>query len=146
MENISAVNNQVQSVLSTKTGSLQFSLLVKGFHFEKALMEEHFNENYIESNKFSKSTFSGTIADVSKVNFAKDGVYPVSVTGDLMMHGVTKKTTAPGTITIKNGVVNASAKFSVKLADFNIVIPKLVKDVVKELQDVTVNITYDKKM
>lgn len=146
MENISAVNNQVMSVLVPQTGTFQFSLLVKGFHFEKALMEEHFNENYIESDKFPKSSFTGLITDLSKVNFSKDGSYPISVSGDLMIHGVTKKTTAPGTIVIKDGVISATSKFGVKLSDFNISVPKLVKDNIKEIQDVTVSCTYDKKM
>lgn len=146
MENISAVNNQVMSVLVPSTGAIQFSLLMRGFHFEKALMEEHFNENYVESTKFPKSTFTGSITDLTKVNFSKDGNYEVTVSGDLMIHGVTKKTTAGGSISIKGGVISAHAKFIVKLADFDITIPKLVKDNINQNQEVTVNCVYDKKM
>src|SRR5437868_4715809 len=73
IENISANNNQVMSVLSVPTGEMQFSVLIKSFHFEKALMEEHFNENYLESNKFPKAIFKGAVLDMSKINLAKDG-------------------------------------------------------------------------
>ena len=73
IENIEAHNRSVTCVLDTKTGNLQFSVPIKGFEFEKALMQEHFNENYAESDKFPKSTFKGTITDISTVNLQKDG-------------------------------------------------------------------------
>ena len=146
MENISADNNQVMSVLNQQTGEFQFSVLIKGFHFQKALMEEHFNENYLESSKYPKATFKGTISDLSKVDFKKDGNYAVTVSGDMTIHGITKKLSSPGTITVKNGVPAANAKFPVKLADYNIAIPKLVKDNIAEIVDVTVSCVYDQKM
>ncbi|MGF2414727.1 MAG: YceI family protein, partial [Ferruginibacter sp.] len=146
MEDIKADNNQVLCVLNTQTGELQFSLLNKGFHFEKALMEEHFNENYIESNKFPKSTFKGTVADISKVNFASDGTYPITVKGDLTMHGVTKITTASGNIIVKDGKATAASKFTAKLADYNISIPGAVKNNISESIEITVNCNLDQKM
>lgn len=146
MEDIKADNNQVLCVLNTQTGELQFSLLNKGFHFAKALMEEHFNENYIESNKFPKSTFKGTIADIGKVNFASNGTYPVSVKGDLTMHGVTKTTIASGNIIVKDGKATASAKFTARLADYNISIPGAVKNNISESIEITVNCNLDQKM
>ena len=146
MEDIKADNNQVLCVLNTQTGDLQFSLLNKGFHFPKALMEEHFNENYIESNKYPKSTFKGTVADITKVDFTKDGTYPVSVKGDLMMHGITKNITAAGNITVKGGKVTAAAKFMVKLADYNISIPGAVKSNISESIEITVKCDLDQKM
>ncbi|GAB2838452.1 YceI family protein [Ferruginibacter profundus] len=146
MEDIKADNNQVLCVLNTQTGELQFSVLNKGFHFPKALMEEHFNENYIESNKFPKSTFKGTVAEISKVNFTQDGTYPVSVKGDLVIHGVTKNITAPGSIVIKDGKVATSSKFIVKLADYNISIPGAVKSNISETIEITVKCNLDQKM
>jgi len=146
MEDIKADNNQVLCVLNTQTGDLQFSLLNKGFHFPKALMEEHFNENYIESNKYPKSTFKGTVADITKVDFTKDGTYPVSVKGDLVMHGITKNITAAGNITVKGGKVTAAAKFMVKLADYNIFIPGAVKSNISESIEITVKCDLDQKM
>lgn len=146
MENISAINKQVMSVLNTETGELQFSLLVKGFHFEKALMEEHFNENYMESDKFPKSTFKGMVSNVASVDFKKDGEYAVSVSGDLTIHGVTQKVSVPGTILVKNGKVTAVSTFKVKVADYDITIPKLVKDNIAEQIEISVNCLFDQKM
>lgn len=146
VENIKAENNQVLCVLNAQTGELQFSLLNKGFHFPKALMEEHFNENYMESNKYPKSTFKGTVADIAKVSFDKDGTYPVTVTGDLTMHGVTKKVSAGGSIIVKGGKATASSKFNAVLADYNIIIPKTVKGNISESIEITVNCVLDQKM
>ncbi len=146
MEDIKAENNQVLCVLNTQTGELQFSLLNKGFHFSKALMEEHFNENYMESNKYPKSTFKGTVADITKVNFTKDGTYPVSVKGDLNMHGVTKNVTAAGNIIVKDGKATAASKFTLKLADYNITVPSAVKSNISESIEITVNCLLDQKM
>lgn len=146
VENIKAENNQVLCVLNAQNGELQFSLLNKGFHFPKALMEEHFNENYIESNKYPKSTFKGTVADISKVSFDKDGTYPVTVKGDLNIHGVTKAVSTAGNIIVKAGKATASSKFTVKLADYNISIPNLVKDNISQNIEITVNCLLDQKM
>ena len=143
LEDISADNNQVMSVLNTKTGELQFSVLVKNFHFKKALMEEHFNDSYLESHKYPKASFKGLITDLSKVNFASDGVYPVPVSGDLTIHGVTKKITAPGTITVKGGKAAGTASFLLAPADYNISIPKVVRNNIAEKIEVTVNCNYD---
>lgn len=70
-EKVEADNNEVSSVLNTQTGDMVFAILVKSFHFERALMEEHFNENYVESSKYPKSTFKGSITNISTVNFSK---------------------------------------------------------------------------
>src|SRR4030042_6695880 len=71
LEDIKADNNQVASVLDISTGEIVFQVLIKSFHFEKTLMEEHFNENYMESDKFPKSTFTGKIINLSSVDFSK---------------------------------------------------------------------------
>jgi polyisoprenoid-binding protein YceI len=146
LENIKADNNQVMSVLNAQTGEIQFSVLIKSFHFEKALMEEHFNENYMESEKFPKATFKGNITDMSRVSFTNDGMYTVPVSGDMTMHGVTNKVNTTGTITIKGGKVSATSKFFVKLADYQISIPGLVKDNIAESVEVTVSSSFDQKM
>jgi polyisoprenoid-binding protein YceI len=146
LETIAATSNQVTAIIVPATGDMQFSVLVKTFHFEKALMEEHFNETYMESDKYPKAGFKGKIADLSKVNFAKDGTYPVSVTGDLTLHNVTKKTTTPGTITIKGGKISGSAEFTIALADYKIDVPKVVRNNIAETVKVKVNCNYDQKM
>jgi polyisoprenoid-binding protein YceI len=147
MEDISADNNQVMSVLNTQTGDLQFSVLIKSFKFEKALMEEHFNENYMESNKFPKASFKGALDDKSKVDFGKDGNYKVTISGDLTIHGVTKKVTSvPGTILVKEGKPTGSSKFNVKLADYEIAVPSVVKKNISETIEITVSCLFDQKM
>jgi hypothetical protein len=146
MENIKADNNQVLSVLNVQTGELQFSVIIKSFHFEKALMEEHFNENYLESDKYPKSSFKGTVADVSKVNFTTDGTYPVAVSGDLTMHGVTNKVSTKGKIVVKGGKITGTSVFTAALADYKIVIPKLVENNISKTIEITVNCLYDQKM
>jgi len=145
MENIEAVNNQVVSVLS-KTGSLQFSVQITGFLFKKALMQEHFNEDYMESDKYPKATFKGTITDISKVDFSKDGNYTVSVSGSLTIHGVTNKVTIPGTISISGRKVNATSTFTVLVADYKIDIPKVVQNNISKTIEIKVDCNYQPKL
>lgn len=146
IENIQADNNQVMSVLNAQTGELQFSLLIKGFHFPRALMEEHFNENYLESDHFPKATFKGTIADIGKINFLKDAVYPIVVSGDLNMHGITNKVTSKGYISIKEEKITGSAIFIIEMADYKITIPKLVESNIAKTIEIKVNCLYNQKM
>lgn len=146
LENITAENSQVMSVLNTQNGELNFSLLIRNFHFKKALMEDHFNESYLESDKYPNATFKGTISDPAKINFTQDGVYNIIVNGDLSIHGITHKISAPGTITIQGGKITGSSKFQVKPADYNISIPKLVKDNIAETIEVTVACSYLNKL
>lgn len=142
-ENVNAITRTAVCVLDTKTGNLQFSLLMKSFEFERALMQEHFNENYVESNKFPKAEFKGTITNNSSVNYAKDGVYNVKVSGNLTMHGETKTVETSGTVTVKNGKLIAVAEFAVTLADYKITVPQLVADKVAKTATIKVDCTLD---
>ena len=145
MENIEAVNNQAMSVLDTKSGSLQFSVQITGFLFKKALMQEHFNEDYMESGKYPRATFKGTITDISKVDFTKDGNYAVNVTGNLTLHNVTNKVTVPGTIAIAGGKINATSTFNVLVADYKIDIPKVVQNNISKSIEIKVDCNYQPK-
>jgi hypothetical protein len=145
LENIDAENNQVISVLNMGTGALQFSLLNNTFHFPKAKMEADFNEDYIESDKYPRSTFKGTITNLSDVNFAKDGSYAVKINGDLTIHGVSKHISVPGTIVIKNGNVSATSSFKVLVRDYKIKIPSIVSNKIAESIEVNVSCNYQKK-
>lgn len=145
LENIDAENNQVISVLNVETGALQFSLLNNAFHFPKAKMETDFNEDYMESDKYPRSTFKGTITNISEVNFNKDGSYAVKVNGDLTIHGVTKNISAPGTIVIRNGNVSATSSFKVLVSDYKIQIPSIVSNKIGESIEVKVACNYQKK-
>lgn len=144
LEDIRADNNQVISVLNTTTGELQFSLLNNAFHFDKALMEEHFNDDYMESAKYPKSTFKGSIANIGAIDPAKDGKYSVTVSGDLQVHGVTRSVSTPATLTVKDGKLSASAVFNIKPADHNIKIPAAVRNNIAESLQVTVYCSYEK--
>ena len=143
MENIEANNRQVTSFIDTETGDMAFSVLMKSFEFEKALMQEHFNENYVESDKYPKSTFKGTITNLDEINFKKDGVYNTKVTGDLTLHGVTKNITTNGTIEVKNGNIIAKSKFPITVADYKISIPAVVRDNIAKEVEVTVDMVYE---
>lgn len=142
LEDIEAKNKTVTAVVDTKTGALQFSVQMKGFEFEKALMQEHFNENYVESNKYPKADFKGTVANNSAVNYTKDGTYNVTVKGKLTLHGVTKDVEAPGTIKVNGGKIEAASTFNIQLSDYNISIPSVVKDKISN----SIKITVDTKL
>ena len=142
MEDIKADNNQVAGVLDISTGELVFQVLIKSFHFEKALMEEHFNENYMESDKFPKSTFRGKITNLSAVDFTKPGKYDVTVDGDLNMHDVTNKISTKGTIEVGQGGVTAVSKFNIVPEDYKINIPGVVRDNIAKTLEVSVNMKY----
>jgi polyisoprenoid-binding protein YceI len=144
LEKIEAVNKQVNSALDTKTGSFVFKVMIKSFVFEKALMQEHFNENYMESDKFPQSTFTGSITNIKDVNFSKDGVYNVNVEGPLTIHGVTKSIKTKGTLEVKAGKVTGKAVFNVLLKDYNITLPSMVIGKVAENIAITVDVTMDK--
>lgn len=128
LEEVDAKTNTGTIVIDAGTGAVEAAVLMKSFQFKKALMQEHFNENYVESSQYPKATFKGKITDTSKVNFTTDGTYKVYVAGDLTMHGVTKPVTAPASITVKGGKVSAQTDFTVTLADYGISIPSLVAD------------------
>src|SRR5215207_9212501 len=103
LEDIDAHNRSVTCVLDTKTGNVQFSVLMKGFEFKKALMQEHFNEDWIESDKYPKGEFKGQIANNATIDYTKEGTYPAKVNGQLTIHGETKEVETDGTLSVKDG-------------------------------------------
>jgi polyisoprenoid-binding protein YceI len=139
IENIEAFNNETASVLDTKSGDVVFQVPIKSFKFENGKMQEHFNENYMESDKFPKAEYKGKVADISKVNFGKDGAYNVNTSGKLTIHGVTKDVSIPGTITVKGSEATLNSKFKVKTADYGIKIPSVVVGKIAKEIEVTVN-------
>jgi len=121
-----------------------FMVLMKGFQFEKALMQEHFNEKYVESSKYPKATFKGGLTDLSQVDFDQPGTYTVAVAGDLTIHGVTREVTTEGTLTVQeNGSVLAKAIFPVAVADYEITIPAVVRDNIAKEVEVRVDLAYE---
>lgn len=142
-EKIEAHNYQVTSVLNTTTGDMDFVILIRSFEFEKALMQEHFNEDYLHSDSYPKATFKGKIKDFNKINLKKDGTYTVEVEGDMTIHGVTKKVTAPGTIEVNTGKIIAKATFPVTLKEYNVTIPKIAQGKIAEAVQVKVDMPYE---
>jgi hypothetical protein len=145
METIEATNNQVNAALDSQTGDLVFKVLIKSFQFEKALMQEHFNENYMESDKIPNATFQGKVTNLSAIDFKKEGAYEATIEGDLTIHGVTKKISEKGTFTVKAGdKIHGLSKFNVKPADYSIKIPGAVVKNIAETLEVTVDIELAK--
>ena len=132
-EKIEAKNKRAAVVLDAETGAIEIALLIKSFQFEKALMQEHFNENYMESDKFPKATFKGKVED--DVDFMKDGSFITKVKGELTIHGVTKPIEADAKFNVQNGMIHGASSFIVACADYDIKIPSVVADnIAKEIE------------
>ena len=145
LQDIEADNNQVISVLNVQSGQIEFSLLNHAFHFPKSKMEEDFNDNYIESDTYPRSSFKGILIHIHEVDFTKDGNYPVAVKGDLTIHGITKNITANGFIHISKGTISASSSFSISVNDYGIKIPTIVSHKIAEKIEIQVNCDFQKK-
>ncbi|MCC7302635.1 MAG: YceI family protein [Bacteroidia bacterium] len=146
LENITAVNKVARPLVNTKTGDVQIKVPVRGFIFEKPLMQEHFNENYMETDKFPDATFKGKLEE--NIDWAKDGTYKVSIKGTLTVHGVEKERTLPAVVTIKDGIIQVECKFDIVLKDHSITVPELVFQKIAEKVEVTIKSTlqeYHKK-
>jgi hypothetical protein len=140
MEDIDAKTEAANSLLNSTNDSVLVRIQMTTFEFPKALMGQHFNENYVESPKYPVSSFRGKINQ--KLDFKSDGVHKVSCTGNLTLHGVTKLVTFDGIITIKGEEVNLTSNFKIKLVDYNIEVPKVVLKNIAEDIEVKANITY----
>ena len=145
IRNIEAMNNEVVSMINTETGEIGFVVPVKSFRFEKSLMEEHFNENYMETAKYPKTTFQGKISNLNAIDFKKDGTYSATVDGKLSMHGVTKTISTVGKITVDKGKIVAVASFTVKLEDYNVKRPTIVAAEIAESVEIKINCRYEPK-
>lgn len=129
IETFTALNKSTACLFDAATGSLDFVVQIKSFVFEKQLMQEHFNENYMESEKFPKAIFKGKINGVTAAQLNKEGVFPIDVEGKLTMHGVTKDIKEKARISVNNkGQVMLEGGFKVAPSDYQIAIPGAVKD------------------
>ena len=143
LEDIKAENNQVYAIIDAGKKNVALAVLLKGFIFTKELMQEHFNENYVESDKYPKASFSGSYS--GDVPVGRDGVYKVVIKGNLTLHNVTRPTETPATIEVKNGHLLGQAEFKLKPEDFNISIPSIVRDKIDKEMTVKVNIDCSSK-
>ena len=138
LEDVRGENDQVYAVIDAGKKNLACAALLKGFIFPKELMQEHFNENYVESDKYPKATFSG--AYTGDVPLDKDGIYKVTVNGRLTLHNVTRTIETAATLEVRAGHLLGVAEFKLKPEDFNIGIPSIVRDKIDKEIMVKVNI------
>lgn len=141
LEDIEAVNKACKPIINTATNDVQMKIAINAFQFQKALMQEHFNENYMESEKYPNAIFKGKINEA--VDWTKDGEYKVTVTGKLNIHGVEKDRTLDGVVKIKGQEITIGSKFKIHIADHGIKVPSLYVQNIAEDVDVTLNATLE---
>jgi len=139
LQNILAINSSVSSLINTTTDSVLVRIKNTSFAFKNALMQEHFNENYMESTKYPLDSFRGKIDQA--IDWKKDGTYKVSATGNITIHGTEKPMTINGTLTVKGSSAHLESEFFARTADFKIEVPKLVFEKIAE--NIKVNLLAD---
>jgi hypothetical protein len=144
MEDIEARNNKVAAVLDLSTGQLAFAVPIREFQFKRTLMQEHFNENYMESDKYPKATFSGQVVNAAQVlKQLPTAAQNVEVEGLMTLHGVAHKVAVSGTLQLRDGQLVVFAYFNIAPADYAIDIPLLVREHIAKSVSVRVNLTCD---
>lgn len=136
VEDIEAINKDIKGIIDVSKNEFLFKIPIKSFKFASALMQEHFNENYLESDKYPDGTFKGKIE--GSYNLEKDGDYNIQAVGDLVIHGVPQKRTIPATMHVKDGKASIESKFIIKVADHKVKIPTVVIKSIAEEVEVTV--------
>jgi len=139
IEDIKATNTKSSSIFNSATGDIVFSIPIKDFEFAKSLMKEHFNEKYMETEKFPKATFQGKITGFQAT---ATGEQQATAAGKLSIHGETNEINVPGTIVIQDGKLKMKSKFMVKLNDYKITIPQIVWQNIAEEVEVSIEFTY----
>ena len=140
VEDIEANNKSVNAALDIKTGEMVVKVLMKSFDFEKALMQQHFNENYVESHIYPNATFEGKVINISSVDLTNKGKHEVEIEGNLTIHDVTKPIKEKAILTVTDNGIKGFAVFNVKVADYEIKIPKMVTSKIAEEIEVTVDL------
>lgn len=138
-DQVAATNNAVSALLDKNSGDLAIQVMIKSFRFKIPLMEEHFNENYMDSDKLPKATFKGKIVGFQPQN----GTYDVE--GDLTIHGVTQKVKTKMTLKVEGGKIHLDGTFMVKLKDYDLTVPALAKKTLAETAKLTVDLTLENK-
>lgn len=138
LEPIEATTKTASCVIDAATGNMEFAVLITSFQFEKALMQEHFNENYLESGRYPKGSFKGKIENIRDVKFNKEGNYKVRVSGTVEIHGVAKPVSTTADFAVSAGKIKASSNFSVLLSDYNIKIPSAVSDKITKTAKISI--------
>lgn len=143
LEDIEAHNTESKGILDSDKKTFAFKIPIKSFQFKSALMQEHFNENYMESKRFPFATFSGNIE--GPFDLRQDGVYEVTAKGELEIHGVRQSRSIPATLTVQGGVAQLKSQFGVRLADHQIEVPQLMFQKIAEQVSVTITGRWSKQ-
>jgi polyisoprenoid-binding protein YceI len=138
LEDIEAHTDQALCVLDASSGEVAASLLMKSFQFEKALMQEHFNEKYVESDKYPKATFAGKITNLADINLNQNGTYTAKVEGKITIHGETQPLSTDVEFVVQDNTIKATASFPLRVKDFRITIPSIVARNIAEVIEVRV--------
>lgn len=142
LETIKASSDNLKGLINETKKSFSFRVAYQTFEgFNSSLQQDHFNEKYVESEKFPEAIFNGIIAE--DIDFSKNGTYTVSAKGILNIHGVEKERNIKSTLTINNGQIHLESKFIVYLEDHNIRIPKIITQ--KIATEILVDVKADLK-
>ena len=144
IEDIKAINEQTTCVLDIETGDVSFRIPIRGFIFKNGLMQEHFNENYLESDTYPNASFTGSIEAWKDITLSET-LQPVSLKGTMTIHGVSKEIAESGNIFMKEDRVIGAATFKINVADYNIEIPKILRENIAKVVDISVDISLKKK-
>jgi len=140
IEDIKAENQEVASVIDASSGEVAIIVKMTDFQFPKKLMQEHFNENYVESEKFPKARFNGKIKNNGEVDYSSEGMYEVLVAGEMSIHGISNRVEAEGTIAVTSDGIIARARFMLNPEDYGIKIPKVVRKNIAEKLEISVEL------
>jgi hypothetical protein len=144
IEDIKAVNNQVSCIYETESNRVVANVLIKAFEFEKNLMQQHFNETYLESDKFPKASFKGKLINVQNIDFKSNWTKNIEFEGDITIHGVTRKINSSATIVCENGILTVNSEFNILIKDFNIKVPSTLINNIAERINIKINLKLDK--
>ena len=144
IEDIKAINNQVSCVLNKDNGQFAFQVPIKAFTFKNALMQEHFNESYLESDIYPKSIFKGWIIGWDDIQLSQDSLN-ILIEGDLTIHGVKNQVRQSGRVWVSSGVIYGESTFSVRLVDYQVKVPKIVRENIAEVIKVNVKVKLKQK-
>lgn len=142
LEDIEAHSHQVAAIINTAKGTIAVMIPIMSFEFKKTLMQEHFNENYMESAKYPKATFTGSINNLSEINPQKNGLYKTTVEGDLTIHNVTRHIKASGTVEVKDGKYAVKSIFNVLLKDYNVAVESRLSNNIASTIEINVDLNF----
>lgn len=143
LEDIEAESHTASTVFDLESGKIQWAVLIKSFEFEKALMQEHFNENYMESNTYPKAKFAGIIENADQLDLSKDGSFDVKINGTLSIHGQKNEVSTEAIFKVENGKITGSSQLKVAVADYGIEIPSVVRDNIAKEINIKIQAQYE---